>query len=159
MQGVTPFGGMSKDDSAILVATGYRHTEVNRPDSINRHLWTRSGFINCFDSTSDGNCPNNPSTTWEDAWEWPMWDEPKNGGRTNPVWRIQGVTKDSGGSPIGGIMVDLFLTSTDTKVDSCVSDAAGNYQLYTPYQSQNHYCVATNGSTLAGATVNTLQGQ
>lgn len=158
-QGVIPFQGLLKDDSAVFTSAVYRHTEVNRYDAIGRHLWSKSGFVNAFDSTSDPNCPNNLFTTWEDSWEWPMWDDPKDGGRTMPVWKIQGVTKDSGGSPIGGIIVDLFLTVTDVKVDSCVSDAAGNYQLWTPYQGQNHYCVATNGSTLAGATINTLQGQ
>ena len=46
--------GLLKDDSAIFPATMYRHTEVNRPDSINRHLWSKSGFINAFDSLVSG---------------------------------------------------------------------------------------------------------
>jgi hypothetical protein len=150
------FTGILKDDMAVLPETVYKFREVNRSDSTIRHLWSKSGFVNCFDSGSDANCPNNLFTTWEDSFEWPQWDDIKNGGRTMPVWKIQGVTKDSGGSPIGGITVDLFLTATDVKVDTCISDAAGNYQLWTPYQNQAHYCVATNNSTLAGATVNTL---
>ena len=153
-----PFTGILKDDMAVLPEAVYKFTEVLRPDSTIRHLWSKSGFINCFDSGSDPNTPNNLFTSWEDSYEWPRWDDPKFGGRQVPVWRIQGVTKDAGGSPIGGISVDLFLTATDQKVDSCVSDANGNYQMWTPYQSQAHYCVATNGSTLAGATVNTLVG-
>jgi hypothetical protein len=154
-----PFQGMMKDDSAVFPDAVYRHAEVNRPDATNRHLWSKSGFVNSFDSTSDPNCPNNLFTSWEDSWEWPMWDNPRFGGRQMPVWKIQGVTKDSGGSPLGGITVDLFLTAGDIKVDTCISDSAGNYQLWTPYQGQAHYCVATNNSTLAGATVNTLVGQ
>ena len=153
-----PFTGILKDDSVVSIESSYRYTEVNRPDSINRHIWSRSGFLNCFDSTSDANCPNNLFSTWEDSWEWPQWNDPKYGCRTNPVWKIQGVTKDSGGSPLGGIYVTLFLTVGDIEVDRTISDANGNYTLWTPYQSQAHYCVATNNSTLAGATVNTLTG-
>ena len=153
-----PFQGIMKDDSIVDPSMIYKHSEVNRPEIIIHHLWSRSGFVNSFDSTSDANCPNNIVQAWDDSWEYPQVNDFKFGGRVNPVWKIQGVTKDSGGSPIGGITVDLFLTNGDIKVDSTISDAAGNYLLFTPYQSQNHYCVATNNSTLAGATVNTLQG-
>ena len=151
-----PFQGMMKDDSAMRPDSVYRHIEVNRFDVIMHHLWTRSGFINCFDSSSDSNCPNNIVASNEDAWEYPEIDNPKNGCRTNSVWRIMGVTKDNAGNPLGNINVTLFLTAGDIEVDRTISDSSGNYILWTPYQSQAHYCVATNNSTLAGATVNTL---
>jgi hypothetical protein len=153
-----PFTGIQKDDSVIPATIGYRHLEVNRWDSINRHLWSRSGFINSFDSTSDPSCPNNLFTTWEDSWEWPEGNDIKAGGRTNVVYKIVGVTKDSNGNPLGGCTVDLFRTSDDLKIDKTISDAAGNYILYTPYPSTNHYCVAYKDPNLAGSTVQTLQG-
>jgi hypothetical protein len=156
---LNPFQGLQKDDSAVFPETVYRHIEVNRYDSITRHLWGRSGFLGCFDSTSNSNCPNNLFTTWEDSWGWIQVDDIKGGGRTNPVWKILGVTKDAGGSPLGGCSVDLFLTATDQKVDTVTSDAAGNYVLYTPYQGQSHYCVAYLTPNLTGATVNTLTPQ
>ena len=153
-----PFQGIMKEDSIVEQVTGYKYTEVNRPEIMIHHLWSRSGFVNSFDSTSDSNCPNNLSQAWEDSWEYPQFNDFKFGGRTNVVYKIQGVTKDNTGTPIGGITVDLFLTVGDIKVDSTISDAAGNYVLFTPYQSMAHYCVGTNNSTLAGATVNTLVG-
>lgn len=155
--GVSPFQLMTKEDSAVLPEVVYKHREVNRPDSTNRHLWSKSGFINCFDSGSDANCPNNLFTTWEDAFEWPQWDDIKNGGRTMPVFKIQGVTKDAGGSPLGGVTVELFRELDDTKQDGCISDAAGNYLLYTPF-SDAHYIVAFKSPNLAGSTVHTLTG-
>lgn len=155
--GANPFQGMMKDDSAVFPDAFYKHREVNRPDTINRHIWSKSGFINCFDSTSDGSCPNNLFTTWEDSWEWPQFDDIKNGGRNMPVFKIQGVTKDSGGNPLGGVRVELFRELDDTKQGEAVSDAAGNYLLYTPF-SDTHYIVAFKAPNLAGSTVHTLTG-
>ena len=155
---LNPFQGLLKDDTVVQPLTQFKYLEVNRPEFITRHLWTRSGFINCFDSTSDANCPNNLYTTAEDCWEMPQYADCKVGAVTLPVYKILGVTKDSVGSPLGGVSVDLFRTSTDVKVDSTVSDASGNYLLYTPYPGEYHYCVAYLTPNLTGATVNTLVG-
>ena len=149
-----------KDDSAIQPSAQFKYLEVQRWDIIMQHLWPRARFINCFDSVSDANCPNNIKQSDEASWM-PIpefWEVGKAGKNIQYLYKIQGITKDDGGNPVGGIMVDLFRTLTDQKVDSCVSDAAGNYLVYTPYPSEGHYCVATNGVNLAGSTVNTLIG-
>ena len=150
-------GCIEKDDSAVIVSTQYRYKEVVRWDIFMRHLWHRSGFIGC-NGTVDPNSPVNLYTTWEDAYEWPEIDDMKAGRNQIVLYKIQGVTKDSGGSPLGECQVSLFLTSNDTEIDSCVSDAAGNYVLYTPYPSVPHYCVSFKDPNLTGATVRTLTG-
>ena len=90
--------------------------------------------------------------------EFPEMDDFKAGRNLQVLYKIQGITKDSGGSPLGGVTVELFRTSDDLKVDSVVSDAAGNYVLYTPYPSTPHYCVAFKSPNLAGSTVQSLTG-
>jgi hypothetical protein len=151
--------GVVKDDTLIQSAMIYRYKEVNRWDVFMRQLWPRPGFLNCFDSTSDGNCPNNLAYTSEDMFEYPDYDNYKGGNNTLTLYKIQGVTKDSGGSPLGGCQVSLFLTGSDIEVDSGISDAAGNYLLYTPYPSVPHYVVSFKDPNLTGATVRTLVGQ
>jgi hypothetical protein len=150
--------GLEKDDSAVIASTQFRYKEVVRWDIFSRHLWHRSGFLNCC-GTTDPNCPTNLYTTWEDAYEWPELDDYKAGRNLIVLYKIQGVTKDSVGSPLGGCQVSLFLTGADTEVDSGVSDAAGNYTLYTPYASVPHYVVSFKDPNLTGATVRTLIGQ
>ena len=148
-----PFTGILKDDSAVRPDAVYRHAEVNRFDVIIHHLWTKSGFLGAIDSSPSFN----PCYSDEDRWEWPEIDNPKYGGRQNIVYRIQGITEDSGGNPLGNCIVKLFRTLDDSKQDQCISDAAGNYILYTPFPDA-HYCVMFNGPSLAGATVQTLVG-
>lgn len=43
------------------------------------------------------------------------------------LWKIIGVTKDSGGSPLGSCTVDLFKTSDDSFQLTTVSDGSGNF--------------------------------
>ena len=150
--------GLEKDDSSVIMSTQYRYKEVVRWDVFMSHLWRRSGFVNCFDSTSDANCPNNIQNSQGNAYEYMEMDDFKAGRNLQTLYKIQGVTKDSGGSPLEGVTVDLFRTSDDLKVDSVVSDAAGNYVLYTPFQSVPHYCVAFKSPNLAGSTVQSLTG-
>ena len=151
-------GCIEKDDSAMIMSTQYRYKEVVRWDIFMRHLWRKSGFINCFDATSDANCPVNLKDSMDNAYEWMEMDDFKAGRNQVVLYKIQGVTKDSGGSPLGGVTVDLFRTSDDLKVDSVVSDEAGNYVLYTPYPTVPHYCVAFKSPNLAGSTVQSLTG-
>jgi hypothetical protein len=152
-------GCMAKDDSAIQPATRFKYLEEQRHDIIMLHMWSRSRFINTFDSTSDPNTPNNLDYTDEDSWM-PMpefWEMNKAGKMTLALYKIQGVTKDQYGSPLGGCIVHLYRTLDDSKQDQCISDAVGNYLLYTPF-ADAHYCVAYAAGGLTGATVNTLTG-
>jgi hypothetical protein len=146
-----PFTGILKDDSAVRPDAVYKHIEVNRWDSIGAHLWTKSGFLGALDSGPSFN----PCYSDEDRWEWPEIDNPKYGGRQNVVYRIQGITEDSNGSPLGNCVVKLFRAADDSKQDQCTSDAAGNYILWTPF-TDAHYCVMFLDPSLAGATIRTL---
>jgi hypothetical protein len=149
--------GLQKEDSVVYPFTQYRMKEVNRWDVFMIHLWPRSGFLGCFDSVSDPNCPNNLCYSNEDTWEYPQFDDFKSCNNTLTLYKIGGVTKDSGGSPLANCEVILFRTLDDSKQDMCMSDVNGNYLLYTPF-ADNHYCVAYNNPNVTGATVNTLTG-
>lgn len=71
---------------------------------------------------------------------------------------IHGVCVDGSGAPLAAAVVELFLTSTDTKIAQGTTDSNGIYSLGTPYTGQNHYIVANYGpNTYVGASVNTLQ--
>jgi hypothetical protein len=147
-------GCIEKEDSSVIKSTLYRYKEVVRWDIVIRHLWHKSGFLNCWDSGL-ADCPNNLYTTWEDAYEWPEMDDFKAGRNLIVFYKIQGVTKDSGGSPLGQVTVELFRTLDDTKQDGCVSDDAGNYVLYSQYNDP-HYIRAFKTPNLAGSTVESL---
>jgi hypothetical protein len=152
-------GCIDKDDSAILPFTIYRMKEVNRWDVFMFHLWPRSGFLGCFDFVGDGNTPCNLCYSNEDTWEYPLFDDFKSGNNTLTLYKIQGVTKDSAGNPLGNCGVELFRASDDLKVGEGISDINGNYLLYTPYPTIPHYCVSFKDPNLTGATVRTLVGQ
>lgn len=78
------------------------------------------------------------------------------GGSARTYW-IVGVVKDGGGTPLGGAVVEIFLTASDTWVSSGTTDSNGIYAIGTPYIGQQHYAVANYGpNTLVGASVNTL---
>lgn len=122
-----------------------------------RNQYPRSRLQGLGDSLSDPLSPD-IAVPGFDSFEYvPLWTWGAGGGAAT-LYKIQGITKDSGGSPLGGCVVDLFRTSDDLKVDSVVSDAAGNYLLYTPYLTDAHYCVAYKALApdVTGATVNTL---
>jgi len=144
-----------KDDSATIMSTQYRVKEVLRWDIFMAHLWRRSCFVNCFDPTSDANCPNNLKNSIDAQFEFQEIDDWKVGRNYVAQLKIQGITKDSGGSPLGGVTVELFRTADDTKQDTCVSDSAGNYVLYTIY-NEPHYVRAFKSPNLAGSTVESL---
>lgn len=73
--------------------------------------------------------------------------------------KFTGVTKDSGGSPLGGATVQLIHTSDDAFIQQQTSDPVGNYAVYSPY-ADGHYLVAylPGSPDVAGTTVNTLTG-
>jgi hypothetical protein len=85
--------------------------------------------------------------------------EPANGG-TNSRFGVQGITLDVWGAPLGGVMVKLFRTSDDLKVDQIVSDSFGNYLVSTPYYPDAHYLVMYKVAVpdVFGSSVNTLIG-
>jgi hypothetical protein len=71
---------------------------------------------------------------------------------------VSGVTRDSGGNPLGGVVVELFLTDSDMKIDAAVSDGSGNFSF--PATAGPYYLVAYKAGTpdVAGTSVNTLAG-
>jgi hypothetical protein len=151
-------GCIEKNDDVVELSTRYKNVNNNRWDIFMLHLWPGSGWVNAFDSTSNPNCPNNLSSNVEDMWEYPDFTfEAYGGGEYATLYKIQGVTKDSGGNPLGGVTVELFRTLDDTKQNSVVSDDAGNYLLMTRYPDA-HYIVAFKSPNLAGSTVQTLVG-
>ena len=73
---------------------------------------------------------------------------------------LRGVTRDVYGSPLGDCTVHLFLTATDTLLDTIVSGPDGTFVLRTAYYPNTHYIVAhkTGAPDVDGVTVNTLIG-
>lgn len=74
-------------------------------------------------------------------------------------YKFTGVTKDSGGSPLGSAVVQLFHTTDDAIIQEATSDVSGNYYVDSPY-ADNHYIVAYKAGSpdVAGSTINTLTG-
>ena len=75
---------------------------------------------------------------------------------------ITGITKDAGGSAMGGCSVFLFNTTDPSKPwlsQSTVSDNSGNYS-FAVDPTQYYWCVSylTASPDITGATVNTLMG-
>jgi hypothetical protein len=79
---------------------------------------------------------------------------------TNTRYGIAGVTRDVYGSALGGVLVKLFLLSTDVKVDQIVSDPLGNFLVSTPFYPDDHYLVEYKAGSpdVFGSSVNTLIG-
>ena len=71
---------------------------------------------------------------------------------------VVGVTRDSYGSPLGGVTVKLYQTSSDLMVASVVSDPLGNYTVTTPFYPDQHYLVfyKSGSPDVFGTSVNTL---
>lgn len=81
-------------------------------------------------------------------------------GGTISRYGVVGVTRDVNNSPISGVTVKLYRTSTDEVVSTQVSDAAGNFTVTTPYYPDAHYVVMYKTGTpdIFCTTVNTLIG-
>jgi hypothetical protein len=71
---------------------------------------------------------------------------------------ISGVTRDSTGAALAGVTVDLYLTATDRRVDSVVSDGSGAFSFGAT--AGPYYLVAYKAGApdVAGTSVNTLAG-
>ena len=74
---------------------------------------------------------------------------------------ITGITKDSGGAPIGGCTVKLYRTSDDVMVLSTISDGSGNYTFAPVNRGVQYYVVAYKAGApdVSGTTLNTLEGE
>lgn len=80
-------------------------------------------------------------------------------GGTQSLNFIKGIVKDSGGSPVGGVVVQGFVTATDAFVGQVNNLADGTYTLGTEQlKTTPHYLVAYKAGSpdTAGTTVNTL---
>ncbi len=80
---------------------------------------------------------------------------------TQQLFMLTGVTRDAQGVALGGCTVDVFLTSTDQKMYSQVSDpTTGVYSIIVQAPPATFYVVAylAGAPDVAGTTVNTLQG-
>ncbi len=92
----------------------------------------------------------------QQAGEW----EPEDGGlggNTRPYF-INGQVFDNGANPLGGAVVDGFLTADNSFVGSTATNSLGYYSLPTLFTAVAHYLVAyyPGSPNLAGTTVNTL---
>jgi hypothetical protein len=78
-----------------------------------------------------------------------------------PRYRIFGITKDSGGSALGGCNVEVFETASGLLRGATVSDATGNYSIdVTGSEGMTFFAVAYKAGSpdVTGVTVNTLVG-
>jgi len=80
-------------------------------------------------------------------------------GNSGHPFRIRGVTKNSGGTPVSNVNCHLFRTSDRAYLESSVSKAGGEYDLGTDNTTTQHFVVAYRpGPDIEGTTVNTLVG-
>lgn len=71
--------------------------------------------------------------------------------------KIIGYTLDSTGAALGNCIVQGFVTATEVFVAQVTSDAAGYYELPTPYTGAHYIVAYKSGSPdVAGTSVNTL---
>lgn len=102
-------------------------------------------------------------------WLETVWfEEPeKNSGAVSKM-AILGITRDAGGTALGGCTVKLYKTADgaylgtkDTLIYEAVSDATtGQFYVYTQYYPDTHYLVSYKAGSpdVEGTTVNTLIG-
>lgn len=73
---------------------------------------------------------------------------------------ISGVSRDSGGNPLGGCVIECFDTATNTLQTQALSDINGNFTVRVSAPARQFYLVAYKPGSpdVAGTTVNTLTG-
>jgi len=114
-------------------------------------LWPRSSF-------PGQNTPNGVQNGILDAahqyWEW---TQPPSGVSVRK--KVSGVTRNTAGTPIGGVTVWLFNTATGLLVDTQVSDSSGNFTCGDP-NAVNCFAVGylMGSPDTSGVTVDTLSG-
>jgi hypothetical protein len=76
---------------------------------------------------------------------------------TTKIWKLSGITKDSGGSVLGNCVVTLDQTSTDLPLAKTTSDANGNFSfMISPAVVCYLNAYKVGSPDVAGTTVNTL---
>lgn len=75
------------------------------------------------------------------------------------LW-ISGVTKDSTGIPLAGVLVSLFLTIGQILLEQVISDGNGNYAFSSVGLGETYFVVAYKAGSpdVAGTTRNDLIG-
>lgn len=63
-----------------------------------------------------------------------------------------GVTRDAGGSALGGCRVELYERSSGTRVGQTTSDGSGNFSFAVPNNATNYFAVAWTAAGLSAAT-------
>ncbi len=76
------------------------------------------------------------------------------------IYLIAGVTRDSGGAPLGSCVIQLFRTSDDAIIEEKTSAGDGSFSFTVPNGITQYYIVAYKAGSpdVAGTTVNTLVG-
>ena len=110
--------------------------------------WPGTGGVNGFQGDSETVTSNS------------YWGLPDPQGGANFRYGVIGVTRDVNGTPLGGVTVKLYRTSTDEMVSAQVSDPVGNFLCSTPYYPDTHYLVTYKAGfpDVFATTVNTLTG-
>lgn len=77
-----------------------------------------------------------------------------------PYITISGVTKDSGGSALGGCVVQLFRTDNDQFIAEVTSEATTGAYSFSVANDATYYLVAYKAGSpdVSGTTVNTIVG-
>lgn len=126
-----------------------RHPGVSRGDGFAG--WPRSGTMN--------GDPSQAHVLGTDQMDFSGGAEPlmMHDTAAQRTYWIVGVVRDGANTPLGGAVVDIYLTATKTWVASATTDSNGIYAAGTPNVGVNHYAVANYGpNTLTGSSVNTL---
>lgn len=116
-----------------------------------RAMWPRSGFM-----AGDRSVPTSvlslDAGDRDDFGPWSL----GLGGKNSPFY-LTGYCKDASNNPLGGAIVQAFVTSTDAYVSETRTDDRGWYQAPC-YEAVQHYLVAyyPGSPDKAGSSVNTL---
>jgi hypothetical protein len=90
-----------------------------------------------------------------DSWE-PEFNSSRD--RFRGFFSITGVTKDSTGTPLASVDVELFNTGSEQFLQKTTSDGSGNYSFVVPGNSSNYWVRAykVGAPDVAGTTINNI---
>lgn len=72
-------------------------------------------------------------------------------------WHFQGTIKDSGGTPVSGVMVHVYRDSDDLFISAVYSNTDGTYDIPVPNNTDTYYLRAYNGgNNQTGASIQGL---
>jgi hypothetical protein len=144
-----------RPDRSLTVMFGYWPDAFRDDDNLNT-TWAiddwpqRSGKV--MDGLAQGMWADSNRIVWVEDIPWT--------GANAPIYRIVGVTKDSGGTPVGNVSVDLYLTVTDLLIKSTISDPNGVFGFGIDDNTTKYYIRAWRlAPPIQGTTVDTLVGQ